>query len=165
MITAVNPNENDFHPRLKTIHEHVSGRVKPAIVTLSWAVAFVMLIVCANLSSLVLARTASREQEMAIRAAIGANRGRLVRQLFTEGILLTSAGVATGLSLTWLLLLGASRLSALGFPLMNQVHLDWRVLTFTLLTAVATVLLVGLAPAVHVSSLRLSACLEQRSSG
>ncbi len=123
-----------------------------------------MLIVCANLSNLLLARTASREQEMSVRAAIGANRGRLVRQLLTESFLLTLCGAAFGIVTAFILLLGITHLSALGFPLLDQVHLDLRVLGFTTLIALGTGTVLGVAPALHVSGIRLSACLGQRSS-
>jgi hypothetical protein len=83
-ITRENPDRNNFVPRLDRLRDHVSGPFRPAMFVLSCAVAVVMLIVCANLSNLLLAHSATRRKEMAIRAALGAGHGRLVRQILTE---------------------------------------------------------------------------------
>ena len=87
-ITRAHPERNDFEGKLTPLAEHVSGRIRPALLVLACAVGVVMLIVCANLSNLLLARTATRQKEIAIRTALGAGRRRLIRQMLTEGIAL-----------------------------------------------------------------------------
>jgi predicted permease len=161
-ISAEHPNENDLHPKLTFLREHVSGRLRPALWILASAVGVVMLIVCANLSNLMLARTAARQREMAIRAALGAGRKRLIRQLLTESLLLTGCGALLGLALTFAATRGIAHLTAFNLPLLTSVQVDGGVLSFTLMIAVATGLLLGIAPALQVSVLRLSASLGQR---
>jgi predicted permease len=161
-ISAEHPGENDIHPQLTFLREHIGGRVRPALWILACAVGVVMLIVCANLSNLMLARTAARQREMAIRAALGAGRKRLTRQLLTESLLLTGCGALLGLLLTYAATRGIAHLTAFNLPLLTSVHVDARVLAFTLLIAIATGLLLGTAPALQLSALRLNASLGQR---
>ncbi len=161
-ISAEHPRENGLHPQLTFLHEHVSGRLRPALWILACAVGVVMLIVCANLSNLMLARTAARQREMAIRAALGAGRKRLVRQLLTESFLLTGCGAVLGLILTFAATRGIAHLTAFSLPLLTSVRVDPGVLAFTLLVSVATGLLLGVAPALQVSGLRLNSSLGQR---
>jgi len=161
-ITSENPRQNSLHPKLTFLREHVSGPLRPALLILGCAVGIVMLIVCANLSNLMMARTATRQREMAIRASLGAGRRRLIRQLLTESLLLTCCGGMLGLVLTFAATRGIAHLTAFNLPLLNSVTIDGGVLTFTLLIAVATGLMLGIAPAFQVSSLRLNASLGQR---
>ena len=143
------------------MREHVSGHLKPAMFVLSCAVALVMLIVCANLSNLLLARAATREKEIAIRAALGADRGRLIRQLLTESLVLSCGGAALGL----LLAVGGTRLLAqldASIPLLGQVRVDAGALGFTLLVAVLTGIVFGLMPALRMSALELHTRLRKR---
>jgi ABC-type antimicrobial peptide transport system permease subunit len=88
-IMRAHPERNDFEGKITPLAEHVSGRIRPALLVLASAVGVVMLIVCANLSNLLLARTATRQKEIAIRTALGAGRGRLIRQMLTEGVALS----------------------------------------------------------------------------
>ncbi len=90
---------NGFRPRLSPLRDRVSGRFRYALVVLAGAVAFLMLLVCANLSNLLLARASARKKEMAIRTALGAGRGRLIGQMLIESMVLASAGAALGLGL------------------------------------------------------------------
>jgi len=161
-ISAEHPRENDLHPQLTFLREHVSGHLRPALWILACAVGVVMLIVCANLSNLMLARTAARQREMAIRAALGAGRKRLIRQLLTESFLLTGCGAVLGLILTFAATRGIAHLTAFNLPLLTSVRIDPGVLVFTLLVSVATGLLLGVAPALQVSGLRLNSSLGQR---
>jgi len=135
------------------LHERLVAPVKPALLLLLAAVGFVLLIACGNLANLLLERAAARQKEIAIRAALGAGRGRLIRQLVTESFLLVGLGGLAGL------LLASSRLNLLvGFlgevtslPRLGQTTIDYRVLAFTFLLAALTTVLSGLLPAVRVT--------------
>jgi ABC-type antimicrobial peptide transport system permease subunit len=89
-------DRNEYQPVLSSLQAHVTRRVRPALIVLACAVGLVMLIVCANLSNLLLARNAARQKEMAIRVALGAGRRRLIRQMLTESIVLSGAGPFPG---------------------------------------------------------------------
>jgi predicted permease len=164
-ISNEDKNRNSLHPKLTYLGEHVSGQIRPALLILASAVGVVMLIVCANLSNLMLARTAARSKEMAIRSALGAGRRRLVRQLLTESLLLTGCGALFGILLAYAGATGIAHLTAFNLPLLSSVRIDARVLAFAVLMALATGLTLGLAPAWQVSVLRLNASLGQRVSG
>ena len=159
------PDRNIFRPRASALRERVSGEFRSAIFVLVCAVGLVMLIVCANLSNLLLARTAIREKEIAIRAALGAGRRRLIRQMLTESLALSCAGAALGL----LLAVGGTRLlahlNAVRIPLLEQVRVDAGALGFTLLIAVLTGVVFGLTPAVKVSALALHSALKESGRG
>lgn len=161
-ISDEDRNRNSFHPKLTGLAQHISGQIRPALLILASAVGVVMLIVCANLSSLMLARTAARQKEIAIRAALGANRKRLIRQLLTESLLLTSCGALLGILLAFAATRGIAHLTAFKLPLLSSVQIDARVLAFTVLIAMATGLTLGLAPAWQVSVLRLNGSLGGR---
>jgi predicted permease len=161
-ITEENTRRNSLHPKLTFLPEHVRGKIRPALLILSCAVAVVMLIVCANLSSLMLARTAARQKEMAIRAALGAGRGRLIGQLLTESLILTTCGALLGILLAIAATYGIAHLTAFNLPLLSSVQVNASVLGFTVLIAMTTGLILGLAPAWQVSVLRLNASLGQR---
>ena len=146
---AQHPERNEFQPILSPLNEHVTGRLRPALIVLACAVAAVMLIVCANLSNLLLARNATRQKEMAIRVALGAARSRLVRQMLTESIVLSGAGAAAGVIVALIGTRILTRLDALSIPLLANVQIDFVVLGFTLLIAVVTGLTIGFVPALQ----------------
>jgi predicted permease len=156
---------NRFHPLVRPLRERVSGAFRPAMLVLTGAVGLVMLIVCANLSNLLLTRTAARENEMALRVALGAGRGRLIRQLLTESVLLSSGGALLGLLLgvggTYLL----GHTDALSLPLLDQVRVDSMALGFAVTTAVLTGIVFGLAPALRVSAPAMHEALKDASRG
>jgi predicted permease len=154
------PDRNPVLPRLVLLQEHVSGQVRPALVVLAWAVGLVMLIVCANLSHLQMARMGTRQKEMAIRAALGAGRFRLLRQVLTESVILSCCGAALGLFLAVAGARGLSHLHAFNLPLLEGIRVDGRTLAFTLLAAVASGVLFGLAPALQVPARRLREGLQ-----
>ncbi len=145
----------------------VVGDVRPALLTLLGAVGLVLLIACANVASLLLAQHAGRSKEIAIRAALGAGRLRLVRQFFLEGLLLSFVGTVAGLAIASVGTKVLLQFVPAGVPRLAQVSLDWRVLAFTILISLGTCLIFGLLPAWHTSKPDLHTALEQsgRSSG
>jgi len=158
-------DRNDFAANLRFLGDHVRGHVRPALIVLACAVGVVMLIVCANLSNLLLARTATRQKKIAIRTALGAGRVRLIRQMLTESIVLSCCGAALGI----LLAVGGTRamaqLDAISIPLLENVRVDATALGFTLLTAVLAGLIFGLVPALHIPSSGLHDALKDTSRG
>jgi predicted permease len=159
------PRMNQFEPKLSMLAQHVSGRLRPALLVLACAVGVVMLIVCANLSNLLLARSAARQKEIAIRVALGAGRGHLLGQILTESLLLSCSGAVLGVGLAFLGARVLTQLSAMKIPLLADVRLDGTSLGFAVLMAVATGLLFGLAPAWSASELTLHDALKDTSRG
>jgi predicted permease len=159
-LDSQHPERNPIHPRLVPLEQHVSGQVRPALVVLMWAVGVVMLIVCANLSHLQMARMGTRQKEMAIRAALGAGRFRLLRQVLTESVTLSCCGAALGLLLAVAGTRGLAHLNAFNLPLLESVRVDGSTLAFTLLAAVASGVLFGLAPALQVPAYKLREGLQ-----
>jgi putative ABC transport system permease protein len=133
--------------RLVPLHEAIVRDARPALFVLFGAVALVLLVGCTNLASLILARAASREREMAVRAALGAGRGRLIRQWLVESFLLTGAGAAAGLLVAWLGVRAFLRWSPSGLPRGDEVGVDLPVLGFLLGTSVVVALVFALLPA------------------
>jgi putative ABC transport system permease protein len=129
------------------LHEWFVTSNRRTLLVLQGTVAFVLLVACANVANLLLARSVTRQRELAIRAAIGARRGRIVRQLLTESVLLSAAGALVGILLgSWLLRLFVA-LAPPSFPRLNAIAMDRGVLAFTMAVAAFTGLLFGLAPA------------------
>jgi predicted permease len=160
-----NPRKNWFHPRVLLLGKHVSGKFKPALTVLAIAVGVVMLIVCANLSNLLLARSVTRQKELAIRTALGAGYKRLVRQILTESILLSFCGAALGAALAWLGTKALAHLTTFNIPLLDTVHLDSTALSFMLLLALVTGLVFGLVPALQVPKVTVSNSLKEQNRG
>jgi len=142
------------------LNEIVTGSVKDSLLILVGVVGFVLLIACANVANLLLARAASRQKEMAIRAALGASRLRVIRQLLTESALLSLVGGALGLLLAFWTNKTLVGLSVV-LPRVNEVGIDRRVLGFTLIVSLLSSLTFGLAPAVQTSKLDLNEVLKE----
>jgi predicted permease len=164
-ISDLNPRRNEFRPKVSTLRDHVSGRFRSAIVVLACAVGLVMLIVCANISNLLLARTSARQKEIAIRTALGAGKRRLVRQMLSESVVLSCCGAMFGLLLAVVGTRLVARLDAFNIPLLEQVRLDTTVLAFTVLIAVLTGIAFGLMPALQMSALSPQRALKENSRG
>jgi putative ABC transport system permease protein len=127
--------------------DDMTAPMRPALSVMTAAVALVMLIACANVISLMLSRGVARQRELAIRAAIGGSRARIVRQLFTESAVFSIGGGALGLVLAWWLVRLLPRVAPAGLPRTENVALDGSVLVFCGLATLITAVAVGLAPA------------------
>ena len=150
-----------FGVHLTSLHEEIVGKVKPALLVLLGAVAFVLLIACANVANLTLARAIARRKEFAIRSTLGAGRKRLMRQLLTENVLLSLLGGGFGLLLaTWGIQLLLS-LSPESVPRHEEIGVDARVLLFTLVVSVLTGIICGLAPAWKAARTDLNETLKE----
>jgi len=164
-LTRQHPERNPITPILAPLAQRVSGRVEPALFVLACAVGVVMLLVCANLSNLQLARLSARQREMAMRAALGAGRSRLLRQMLTESVALCCCGAVLGLALATAGTRAVAHLQAFNLPLLASVRVDAKTLIFTVLAAVAAGVLFGLLPALRISALSLSGELQDASRG
>jgi putative ABC transport system permease protein len=162
-ITAI--LEHDFpgtnrNVKLDGLQEKVVGGVRPALLVLLGAVGLLLLIACANVASMLLARSSARQREIALRAALGASRGRTLRQLLTESLILAAAGGAAGLALgAW----GLRILVAMApphLPRLSDVHLDPRILLATFALSLVTGVAFGLAPALQASKMHLHNALK-----
>src|SRR5437773_1277899 len=170
-MTGMARRETELYPKthtgwtihLRPLALQVAGKTRPVLFILLAAVAFVLLIACANVANLLLCRCTARRKEMAVRAAIGAGRGRIVRQLMTESVLLSVGGGGIGL------LLGAWGVQAIlafsppNIPRLHETTLDGRVFLFSLFISLATGVIFGLAPAWYASKVNLSEALNAES--
>jgi putative ABC transport system permease protein len=158
-------NMNFTSMTVVTLHSDVVGDVRPALIILLGAVALVLLIACANVANLLLARAASRSREIAIRTALGASRLRVIRQLLGESLLLALMGGIAGLLLAWwgVDLLGAA--GPQGLPHLAQIKVNFTVCVFTFVLAVGSTVLFGLIPALQVSRPSVNESLQQGAKG
>ena len=162
---------NDYPPQAKwtveivPLQQSLVGKVRPMLVVLMAAVIVIVFIVSLNIGGLLLARASGRQQEMAVRAAMGASGGRMIRQMLTESLLLASFGGIAGLTTAVITLKAVLRFVPANLPRLGEVNIDWRVLGFALLISLATGLLFGLAPAIHCSKAGLASTMREGTRG
>jgi predicted permease len=172
MTARLRSEHPDFYPpnggltfSIVPLQEYVVGGVRRALIILAGAVVFVLLIACANVANLLLSRSLARQKEIAVRAAIGASGGRIVRQLLTESLLLAVGGGSVGLVLSFWALEGIRVLGSKSVPRLHEVAINADVLLFTLAVAILSGILFGLAPAVRLSRLDLHDNLKDTGRG
>lgn len=159
------PSQLKWSLRIEPAETSLTGNVRPTLMILLAAVSFVLLIVCVNVASLLLARSSSRMREFAIRQALGASRGRLARQVLTESILISLAGGATavivlGLGRAWLVAMIPADI-----PRLAEIHADWRLAAFALVLSLVTGALFGVTPALQASAVDPNGGLKEGSRG
>jgi putative ABC transport system permease protein len=150
-----------FGVKLEPLQNVLIGNVRPAFIVLIGAVALVLLIACANIASLLFARNTARQREIAIRTALGAGRGRLLRQLLTESLVLALAGAAAGIFLASAGVELLQRLGPQSLPRLDEVNVNGAVLAFTFVTAIFTAILFGFGPAFKASRRDLTQSLKE----
>jgi predicted permease len=150
---------------LVSMKEDLVGNVEPLLLVLLAAVGFLMLIACANVANLLLARSVARSREFAIRSALGASRARMIRQLLTESILLSAVGGSLGLLLAFLGMKTLLKALPAVLPRSGEVSLDSKVLLFTLVLSLVTGVIFGLAPALKVTRTNLQEVMKQSGRG
>jgi putative ABC transport system permease protein len=156
-----NYRERRWKISLVPLADDLIGDIRPSLVVLLGAVAFVLLIACTNVANLLFARSAARRQEMAIRAALGAGRGRIVRQLLTENVALAMAGGIVGLVFAWWGVGALLRFVPDNQPRIAEAGIDGRVLAFTCIVSLATGIIFGLAPALFAARPDLNEILKE----
>jgi putative ABC transport system permease protein len=160
-LAAEHPVDEGVAVRVKRLADTRVGALRPMLFLLIGAVSLILLIACVNLANLLLARNSARQRELAVRAALGAGRGGLVRQLLVETVVLSLVGGTLGLVLAHFGLASLTRIDTEELPQLTSVGIDWRVLAFTFLVSLVTSLLFGLAPAFMGTRLNLVDALKQ----
>jgi predicted permease len=152
--------KGEYTAQLWDLKDFVSGSLRRSLIVLWGAVGLILLIVCVNLSNLLLARAAARSREFAMRTALGAARSRIVRQLLTESLILSAAGAILGLGLACAAVFYLAHQGSIALPLLTSIRIDKTALAWTLFIAVAAGLLFGIAPGLHISSGNLQDALK-----
>jgi predicted permease len=155
----------DYASDLTTLKDHVGAKLRQSLVVLWSAVGLILLIVCVNLSNLQLSRAATRSKEFAMRRALGASRGRLIRQLLTESLSLAMGGAALGLAFAYAVVFYLAHQGSVTLPLLTTIRVDGAALTWTVLIALAAGVLFGLAPAFKTSGANIQNALKDNASG
>lgn len=147
------------------LKDHISGRLRRSLIVLWCAVGMVLLIVCVNLANLLMARAATREKEFAVRSALGAGRGRMVRQMVTESLVLAGMGALLGLGLAYAVVGWLSHQSSIALPMLSSVRVDGQALVWTVATMLLAAVLFGVVPAVRVAGSNLQEALKESGHG
>jgi predicted permease len=158
---GIYPKNWDFNAYVVSAPDEVAGKMKPALLVLLGAVAFVLLIACANVASLLLVRAEDRRREVSVRGALGASRARLVRQFLAENLVVAGLGGAAGFALAALGVRALLTLAPAELPRLPEVSLDAPVLAFTAGLSLLTAVLFGLLPALHGSRVDLQETLKE----
>lgn len=153
--------ETDRGVRLTSLHEHLVRNSRGLLYVFQAAALLVLLVATANVANLMLVRSEARSREMSLRAALGAGRARIIRQLFTESSLLALMGGSFGVLLALWGAAGLGKAAASFLPRVEEVNLDWRVLAFTSLVSLMSGLLSGLAPAIRAMRMDPNECLKE----
>ena len=165
-LARLYPDSNALYSaHLVSLRDRIAGNLRPTLRVLMIAVGFVLLLACANVAHLLLARAAARQKEIAIRCSLGASAGRMFRQLLTESLLLSLAGGALGVPLAWWGLKLLVALHPANVPRLDEVHVDGRVLAFTAALSILTGILFGLLPALRSSAAGLAGLLQEGGRG
>ena len=159
------PTQPGWSIQVKPWLDVLVGSVRRTMYIVLGAVGFVLLIGCANVANLLLARSTARQREMAVRTALGATRGSLVRAMLVESLVLAAAGTAAGLLVAWWASRAFVALAPAGIPRIDQIGLDPRVLTFTVAVSILTTLLVGTAPALRATHVNVHTTLSEGGRG
>ena len=159
------PPQAQWTIEIQPLQETLVGKVRPMLLVLLGAVVLIVFIVSLNIANLLLARASGRQQEMAVRSALGASRGRMVRQMLTESMLLSLIGGAAGIATAVGTLRFILRFVPSNVPRLNEVRIDWVVLAFALLISILTGLVFGLAPALHSAKVVLSSAIREGGRG
>ena len=159
------PPQAQWTIEIQPLQETLVGKVRPMLLVLLGAVILIVFIVSLNIANLLLARASGRQQEMAVRLALGASRGRMVRQMLTESVLLSLIGGAAGIATAVATLGFILRFVPSNVPRLNEVRIDWVVLAFALLISILTGLVFGLAPALHSAKGALSSAIREGGRG
>jgi len=164
-LSEADPSRWGLGAAVTNLQDKIAGQFRAGMLLLSGAAGLVMLIVCLNISNLLLARAATRRKEMAVRTALGASRMRLIRQLLTESFVLSGFGTVLGVFIAYAVTRIVAGSNALSIPMMQGISIDGTALLFTLIAAVAAGLLFGIAPALQISLGRQHAALTDASRG
>jgi len=159
------PPQTQWTIEIQPLQETLVGNVRPMLLVLLGAVILIVFIVSLNLANLLLARASGRQQEMALRLALGASGGRMVRQMLTESMMLSLIGGAAGVATAAGALSFILRLAPSNIPRLNEVRIDWVVLAFALLVSILTGLVFGLAPALHSARVALASAMREGGRG
>jgi predicted permease len=170
LFPQLRPNGNlgwatDVNTTITGLKDHIAGKLRRSLIALWFAVGLVLLIVCVNLSNLLLARGATRSKEFAMRSALGAGRGRLIRQLLTESLVLSGVGAALGLGIAFATVSYLAHQGSITLPLLSEARVDGAAVLWTLAIAVLTALLFGVVPSFRIAGTTLQEALKDGGHG